>query len=1424
MTGWKLRRSTATGTTSALHTLGARVLEPGQHLLLTNSNAGGPYSGAVIGDETYGTGITDNGGVALLLPDETTVDQVGMSTGSAYFEGSPLAPMSDNTEQSYERKPGGASGSCYDTDHNAADWNAHGDTSDPQNLSAPLTFCDGVATQTPVPSATPTETLVTLTATWTPTDTLLPSSPTATITPSQTPNLPPLAVVINELAWSGTQADANDEWIELYNNTDATIDLTGWTLEAEDGTPHIALNGTISPNGFYLLERTADTTIQDLGADLLYTGALENAGESLRLHDPADNLIDTANGAGGAWWAGTTSPRCSMERRDPSSADVDANWGTNDGMQVNGLDAAGNPICGTPRQANSAGLSPTATPTVTLTQTFVPPSATSTATSTPTPTGPTVTGTPVSPSSTASVTPSHTPSIPPLAVVINEVAWSGTQADANDEWIELLNNTSAAVDLTGWTLEAEDGTPRVTLNGTIGSNAFYLLERTADTTIQDISADLIFAGALENSGESLILRDAAGSVIDSANGAGGDWAAGSTSSRCSMERRHPSSADDALNWVTNDGLHMNGLDADSNRICGTPRQVNSATLATTATTTATLTETLAPASPSSTATSTAPSPTYTATLTGTPAPQGVFINEFMPDPASDWNADGVADERDEWIELYNGNSFDVDLSQWQLDDVGDRKPARLKPGAGSKPYVFPEGAQVGAHGYLIVYGKVSGVQLNNTNDDVRLLHPDSSIADQMSYTSSKPDRAWARIPDGAPFFSRDCPPTPGAPNCSIVPTPTITLTPSVTPTPFPNGIVVNEFLPAPYKDWNADGVLDSDDEWIELFNRSNRAVDVSGWKLDDARSGSSPFVLPADTLLKPHTFRVFFASETHIGLNNDGDRVRLLHPDNTVADQTAYEPVATNKSYGRYPDGAHDWVTHCIPSPAQANCSIRILPTETPAFNLTSIADARKLPPGSTVSVMGSVIAHPCELDEYAHEMVLSDGEAAIDVYLEFPEQLSCLIPRNEQLVVTGVIGDHAGLTTLYPSSNRAITRHYAAPREIAAWYVHTGDISEETESMLLMIQGTVANGRNGDEIWVDDGSGAVEVYADPASGASFAGITHGSTVRITGVGYQNNSRTLPHEGYYLRPRAPDDVMVLDLAERRIQTPRPRRVTGGNDLGAVSIQAVRSTQTQNVITVSGSVTVPPGVIDAHDFWIQAADGGVRVSVAASAGQLPELHLSDLVTVRGRVVSAFGARQVNVEQPDSIRVSGAGKAVTPRVLATGAIDFSQEGLLVKTVGMVMQVQGREVYLDDGTGEVLAYIDANTHIRYPRLQRGDAMRVIGVVSRFRGRVEILPRFQEDVAFGGALLPVAGAFVSDTTQFIVRGRTSETAAQPGQLRATAFARRGQVERYTASTRSDSVTPGFNVIDLIALVLLTGSLGAGMLSLRVYIRTRRQ
>lgn len=117
------------------------------------------------------------------------------------------------------------------------------------------------------------------------------------------------SAVFNEIAWAGTTTSANDEWIELYNPTAQEVDVTGYKIVAADGSPSVTLKGMMLPYGFFLLERTDDATTPAL-ADMLYTGALSNETEILRLYDASGTLIDEVAG----WSAGDNETKQTMAR------------------------------------------------------------------------------------------------------------------------------------------------------------------------------------------------------------------------------------------------------------------------------------------------------------------------------------------------------------------------------------------------------------------------------------------------------------------------------------------------------------------------------------------------------------------------------------------------------------------------------------------------------------------------------------------------------------------------------------------------------------------------------------------------------------------------------------------------------------------------------------------------------------------------------------------------------------------------------------------------------------------------------------------------------------------------------------------------------------------------------------------------------
>ena len=166
-------------------------------------------------------------------------------------------------------------------------------------------------------------------------------------------------------------------------------------------------------------------------------------------------------------------------------------------------------------------------------------------------------------------------------VVINEVAWGGTSASPYDEWIELYNKTSEPINLSNWVLYSQtDMGPYINLSGVIPAKGYYLIERTDDGTISDISADLTssFSSGLNNPGEILILSHASTTVDQNVLCGIGPcrWCPGFDYKYRSMERIDPFvSGTEHSNWGYNDGLLKNGKDADGAPLSATPKARNS---------------------------------------------------------------------------------------------------------------------------------------------------------------------------------------------------------------------------------------------------------------------------------------------------------------------------------------------------------------------------------------------------------------------------------------------------------------------------------------------------------------------------------------------------------------------------------------------------------------------------------------------------------------------------------------------------------------------------------------------------------------------------------------------------------------------------------------------------------------------------------
>jgi phosphatidylserine/phosphatidylglycerophosphate/cardiolipin synthase-like enzyme len=97
--------------------------------------------------------------------------------------------------------------------------------------------------------------------------------------------------------------------------------------------------------------------------------------------------------------------------------------------------------------------------------------------------------------------------------VINEVGWGGTAADFNHEWLELYNNLTASVPLTGWAVQIV-GKATITLSGVIPPQGYFLVTR-GFTFSSGPNPDLVQDWPnLNNIGEGLQLVDTRSRVVD----------------------------------------------------------------------------------------------------------------------------------------------------------------------------------------------------------------------------------------------------------------------------------------------------------------------------------------------------------------------------------------------------------------------------------------------------------------------------------------------------------------------------------------------------------------------------------------------------------------------------------------------------------------------------------------------------------------------------------------------------------------------------------------------------------------------------------------------------------------------------------------------------------------------------------------------
>ena len=153
-----------------------------------------------------------------------------------------------------------------------------------------------------------------------------------------------------------------------------------------------------------------------------------------------------------------------------------------------------------------------------------------------------------------------------------------------------------------------------------------------------------------------------------------------------------------------------------------------------------------------------------------------------------------------------------------------------------------------------------------------------------------------------------------------------------------NGIYVNEYFKR--------------DDWVELYNTTDNAIDVAGMYLSDNAEKPTKFQIvqtdtEASTIIPAHGYLIIWCdkldqqSQLHASfkLDADGGDVLLTAADESWTDRFTYTAMKADETAGRYPDGAADVYVTNVPTIGLANLtSSYAVAVEQPV--VTGISDA----------------------------------------------------------------------------------------------------------------------------------------------------------------------------------------------------------------------------------------------------------------------------------------------------------------------------------------------------------------------------------------------------------------------------------------------------------------------------------------------------
>jgi len=186
--------------------------------------------------------------------------------------------------------------------------------------------------------------------------------------------------------------------------------------------------------------------------------------------------------------------------------------------------------------------------------------------------------------------------------------------------------------------------------------------------------------------------------------------------------------------------------------------------------------------------------------------------------------------------------------------------------------------------------------------------------------------------------------------------------------------------------------------------------------------------------------------------------------------------------------------------------------------------------------------------------------------------------------------------------------------------------------------------------------------------------------------------------------------------------------SGSKSIIQTVLSEIRNNDVGDMVNVTGTVAVLPGILGSQFFYIVDDTSGVQIYMYKK--DFPELKVGDEVEVIGEISELYGETRIKVKEKSDIKNLGFKAEPIFKTLEMAEIGEMVEGSLIEVSGEITEIKKSYLYLDDGTEEVQIYLKSGTNINNSNLEIGDILKVKGLVHQTKNNYQILPRFQNDI----------------------------------------------------------------------------------------------